>query len=272
MYVPVIQKLKKRNEVFIERTLDGEGSLVVKVGDNLKPYDSVGTYKAKSKSKKGLQILSGVWGLVEKIIDDRAALIKTQVIDLNFEVNTMVNYSGEFIVFPNPSRVLAPHYISKFAKNNAGKVIYIGDFINEELVTKASELNVAALIAASASLEAFTLAKQKNLGLGLISGLGEHVTPEYIYNYLMTVTNRFVFFHGDKGFLRIPVETKFSGSEIRVYPIKLIRKGMTVRIFAPEFVGAIGLVDSLRGSSIFVQVEGQKDIVEVSLPNVLGLE
>jgi len=63
MYIPCIQKISYKNNIFIERALSSPGVIKVSVGQEIKPYTELGQTPSQI-------LLSGVWGSVEDIVED----------------------------------------------------------------------------------------------------------------------------------------------------------------------------------------------------------
>ena len=219
-------------------------------------------------------LLPGVWGEVIDISNNRSVLLKTQAVSVHMPISTDHFRSGELVVFPNPSDILTVQYFNNFIKSIGGKVVYVGNTITRELVNRAKEVNVGALLAGSASREVYDFAVQNGVALGLFTGFGNIDTPEYIYDFLNDITSRYVFFHGDKNSLQIPVPKE---NDLKPYTkpksiLKYLKKGMLVQILSSEHFGAIGLVDRVSKSSIFVKLHSNDEVVEVKYPNVVAVE
>ena len=275
IYAPVLYKLRKRNNVFVERNFKEGGEITVTKANKVKPYDSLGnglqSGTSAKQSKKGFELLSGVWGEVQDVIEGNSVLLKTQVVDINLFLSTDISVAGELLVFPNPSKQLTQFYLDKFSKSNEGKIIYVGEYLDEILLDKAKQLKVSALICGSTSLQTYLIAKANKIAVGIITGFGELSTPAFVYDFLNTVSNRFVFFEGEKGFLRIPAEAPFTPKSIKPTPIKALKKGAAVQIFKEPNTGKIGIVDTVKQTSILVRVDEQEPF-EVELPNLFILE
>jgi hypothetical protein len=255
-------------------------------------------------------LLSGVWGTVQKVTENRAILIKTQTKDLLLSSSTKVCISGELVVFPNPMEILEKYYLEGFSKNNEGKIVYVGHFADMEVVKRAGEMGAAAVLAGSAYKETFNYAKKIGLGFGLISGFGKLETPEPIYKLLSIIAYRYVFLDGEKSVLRIPrsiddsvvnVEAEIEKAKKalkinktskkpitlekeKISPVRLegesskspvvkeVTKGIDVLCLQSPNFGKIGVVDSVSESSIFVKFSSEKAAVEIKLPNFFIIE
>jgi hypothetical protein len=217
---------------------------------------------------------------VEKIKEGKSVLIKTNTLELNLVAATNASFSGEFVVFPNPSDNLKKHYLSGFSSGAGGRIVYIGDHAPLDLVVEAYRLGVGCLLAGSANKDTVNYAKSKNMGLGLLSGFGEITTPHETYQLLSDVGNRFVFFQGERNLLRIPVspdELKKSKTRKRKNKVvlKSVKKGLKVMVLEKPHFGHIGVVDSVGDYSIFVKFPDKpeiKELVQVKLPNILAVE
>ncbi|MBT7350721.1 hypothetical protein HN803_08140 [candidate division WWE3 bacterium] len=330
MYIPIIRKVMKTNDVFVERTLPRKGELVAKEKEVVEPFTKLGMTKVsygnlplparlrvtkgravgsyfytgdtlgKIGSKKVIApfdgtlieqsgggflfnqedrdfwLLSGVWGEVVSVVEKSSALIRTQMLDVKLAIATDHSYSGELIVFPNPSELLEMQYLQKFSKDSFGKIIYVGHHINEALVKKAHELGVAGLIAGSVDRDALVAAKKTDLFVGAFSGFGVIPTPDYIFDILKGVTNRYIFLQGNKNLLRIPAEKPYPTKDIRpnsyTGQLRSVKKGLLVQVFEEPFFGWTGKVHSMQGSSVQVIIDEGRDPVKIKIPSIISLE
>lgn len=221
-------------------------------------------------------LLSGVWGEITGLVENRAVLIKTQTMDFHLAASTEGDLAGELIVFPNPTQLLDMQYLEKFAKDIFGKIIYIGDFARSEVVQRAAEMGASGILAGGTDRESFRIAKNTGLFLGVFGGFGSIPTPEFIFDELKDISNRYVFLKGKQEVMRIPVPETFSGPEIRKNgnddPFKLVRSGDKVQIFVRPHFGWFGEVRGVSGDKLKVMIEEISDIVEVEPPNVIAVE
>jgi hypothetical protein len=272
-------KSKEPNKFFYEGSVIGKtGSQNVKAHFNGYLYkdEKDKVYKFREVEKK-FTLLSGAWGTIEKVKENKSALLKTRTKDVIFVASTDAAAEGELIVFPNPSEMLQGHYLQGFTRGAAGKIVYAGDYVEESLVKEAYELGVGALLVGSASKRAMTFAKSNNMSFGIFGGFGQMKTPQVTYDFLLGVSNRFVFFHGERNILRVPLspddeENKGSAKKSKSTVLRYVRKGLTVLVLQKPHFGKVGKVDSVSGYSIFVKFEDGKEPVEVKLPNLLALE
>lgn len=220
-------------------------------------------------------LLAGVWGEIVDIIKDTSILIKTQTIDLHLTAHTNTNIDGELIVFPNPSDILEMQYLENFTKDVYGKIIYVGDFATTKFVARAAELGVGGILAGGTDKNTFNLAKEKGMFLGVFTGFGYEHIPNYIYEVLKDVSNRFVFLSGDTGLLRIPTTIEYFTSQKKEQnpsAFRQVEKGLKVQVLQKPYFGWIGEIDSISGASIFVKFEEKNDLVEIKVPNLLAID
>jgi hypothetical protein len=173
--------------------------------------------------------------------------------------------------------VLKESYLEKFSKGIKGKIVYIGHFIDENILRKAHNMGATAIFAGSASTETFNFAKSMRIRLGLISGFGKTPTPNFIFKSLDSVSYRYVFFDGRKNILRIPIPfdnqtAPTDKKEMKGALVKKVQPGMTVQVLTSDKLGRIGKVDRVSQSSILVKFQGDKEATEVHIPNFLILE
>lgn len=330
MYVPIIRKVMKTNDVLVERGLPKKGELVAAVGDKVEPFTKLGMTKvsygklpltkdlkvskgrdigsyfytgdtigrlgrkkiiapfdgtlvtAKDKSfifqqeDRDYWLLAGVWGEVVDVIEKASALIKTQTLDVHLAICTRDSYSGELIVFPNPSELLEMQYLQRYSRDPFGKVIYVGDHISPKIVKKAAELGIGGLICGSVDREALAFAKNKGIFLGSISGFGTIPTPDYIFDILKEVSNRYVFLQGNKGLLRIPASKPHDPKEVKANSytgqLRALKKGLLVQIFEEPYFGWVGQVHSIQDEDVQVIIDQGRDPVKIKIPNLISLE
>lgn len=228
------------------------------------------------QDERDFWLLAGVWGEIVGVVKRRSVLLKTQTTDLHLAAYTKISYSGELIVFPNPSKILELQYLEKFLKDSFGKIIYLGDHVDVPAVEKAVNLGVAGLLAGSAAREAFSLAKENEMFLGVFSGFGEVPTPKPIYEFLNDISNRFVLLQGSRGVVRVPNPERFSENETTSDNQDLLvelREGLRVQVLKyPEF-GQVGTVQKIDDNGqIYVKLDQKAKPVQVQIPNILALE
>jgi hypothetical protein len=331
MLIPVLRRVTDKNDVYIERAMPVEGSLYVKQGDTVEPFDHIGdciyaqrtSYLPLKFTPKGFKkngqfyytnmelgsrgkekiisqydgylfknnkgrfeyveaerkypLLSGVWGTVDKVIDKFSVLIKSSVKDICLPVCSTKFFAGELIVFPNPSSILEKFYLDQFSAQSAdGKIVYVGNHVNISLLQQAVKSGWGGVLAGSTDRETYAYAKANNITLGVFTGFGEVVTPDDIYQLLNQISNRYVFFYGEKNLLRVPVPTSGSISEIdkskKYIPLKPIKKGNNVIVLDRQYFGEVGVVDRVSEFSIFVRFPNSQKTVDVKIPNILTLE
>jgi len=222
--------------------------------------------------KSEFTLLSGVWGIVEKILSSRSVLIRSQMKDVLTPIATGGSCEGELVVFPNPSILLLDSFLEKFTKDAYGKIFYVGYNVGLNVLKKAKKLGARGILSGSVTKEAYTYAKKEKFSLGVFEGFGKIDTSSQVFNELKAVSNRFVFFDQEDCRLRIPVPKEFKTTSGTKSVIKVVRKGYWVQIFQVPHFGAIGEVDSVGEGSILVKVSSGKKPVEVSLPNFFIVE
>lgn len=216
-------------------------------------------------------LLAGVWGVVNKVVENHSVLFQTSVRDILMVSSTPIASWGELVVFPNPSELLLPHYLEKYTKSAFGKIIYVGFCVSETLLSSAVSLGVKAVVAGSAPKSAFLYAKSVGLGLGVFEGFGRMETPPKVFDALNNVSGRLVFFEGDRNTLRIPMpptQEENEGSARRSFALVKPEPGTVVQVLQNPYFGQIGTVDSTAESGIFVKFQKAQKPVEVKVPNV----
>lgn len=228
------------------------------------------------QEERDFWLLAGVWGEIADVVDNHSVLLKSQAIDIHLAICTEISYAGELIVFPNPSELLEMSYLEQYSKDSFGKVIYVGHHINKDIVQKAAELGIAGLLAGSVDRDALGFAKKYQIFLGAIVGFGSIPTPEYIFDFLKGISNRYVFLQGGRGILRIPVSKPFDEKEVKTSmysgQLRLLKKGLKVQVLEDPHFGWVGEVSSVQEDGVYVILDGVQDPVKVKIPNILALE
>ncbi len=274
------KKFKPVDGKWNEATPYSSGSLVGSVGKNefMAPF---GGFLEKSEEgyffkaeERDHWLLPGVWGVVTDVSYNRSVLLKTQTVDIHVPVSVGDKTSGEMVVFPNPSDILTVNYFSNYIKSPEGKIVYTGNTINLEIIKKAQEMGINAILAGSADAEVYEYAKDNNVPLGLFSGFGDMPTPHFIYDFINEISSRYVFLHSNKHFLQIPVpedDTRFKSKKLKSI-LRFVKKGLKVQVLTSEYFGYIGTVDRVTKSSIFVKLHENDEVVKVNPPNLLAVE
>jgi preprotein translocase subunit YajC len=226
------------------------------------------------QEERDVWILSGLWGTIESVTEARNVNIKTQSVDVNFVAFTPQEVMGELIVFPNPSELLDIEYLQNFAKNTLNKVIYVGNHIRKQVVDKAIELKVTALIGGSIDWQVFKHAQHHGLPVALTTGFGKLETPEFIFNFLKSVSNRHVFVDGKAGLLRVPMPPDtdtFNNYRAEGSALREVKKGLIVIIYERDYFGMTGIVEDVQNEVIHVKLDKSSETVLVQIPNIFAL-
>ena len=219
-------------------------------------------------------LLSGVWGEVVNVQKNTSVLVKTQAIDLKFAMSTYHNFSGELIVFPNPSDTLITEYLDNLSKNLHGKIVYVGENLCDVALRKAVALGVKGIITGGTQAESYKYAKENDVFIGLFTGFGDVCVTPSVYEVLKGVSNRFVFIDGEQRVLRIPAPEKFEATLIKEGNktlLKSVKSGMGVMTLQKPYFGRIGTVDRVKEFSILVRFPDKEESVEIFIPNLLLL-
>jgi hypothetical protein len=231
-------------------------------------------FEYKEETKK-YALLSGVWGVVDNVTTSNSVSIKVNTRDLNLVVATRTSFAGELVVFPNPSHLLEKFYLQEFASGAPdGKIVYVGNRISLSMLQEAAKYGVGGVVAGSADAETYKFALKTKISFGLFGGFGDIQTPDEVYTVLNNVSNRYVFFQGERNLLRIPIppeESVLSLTPSVKGPIVEVKKEMRVIVLQHPYFGKTGVVDKVGGASIFVKFKVNETAVEVHLPNFLVL-
>ncbi len=253
---------------------DGKNVINAPYNGNLHKIDNVG-FEFREEVKKYI-LLAGVWGNVVKVIEKNSILLQSNFTDVNLVASTNNNFAGELVVFPNPTRLLERFYLEGFASDSAdGKIVYVGNHVSLEFLKEAVKYGLGAILGGSADKEAFRFAEDIGINFGLFAGFGEITTPEEIYNLLNSVSNRYVFFQGERNILRIPMPKDDSLMAVSANLDKVlvdVTKGMRVVVLQRPYFGETGVVDTVNESSIFVKFGLKENPIEIFLPNFLVLK
>lgn len=231
-----------------------------------------GTYLFEQE-KLHYTLLSGVWGEVQEVVENKAVLIQAPSTIVYCAVSTPFDAEGELVVLPNPSELLEDPYFNNFTKEVAGKIIYSGYFIKLENLKRAIELGVKGIIAGGCDKVSLDYAKQKNFALMSISGYGRIPTPVSIYDLFNSVSNRYIFLRGKAGELYIPADSPFLDSKEKAkkdFFVEL-KNDMIVQILERPYFGWMGVVESFDDSKISVRLLNGVEVITVMPTNLLSL-
>lgn len=274
--IPLPKKLKISSNI-LKQEIIYKGDKIGRLGFKkyLAPYN--GTI---IDTKNGLEfieeehdfwVLSGVWGDVKDISDNKSVSITTQTINVPFAYYSGDFTMGELVVFPNPSELLDISYLEHFSKNTESKLIYVGDFLRKTLLDKAISLGITTLIAGSTTIEIASYAKKNNINIALFSGFGELKTPEFIFNLLNDISNRHVFLYDKLKILQVPVPEDFDPDIPTLSTLVEAQPGMEVYILATAYFGQVGKIDRVQDTDIYVKLSSVDKVVVVSSANLFAL-
>jgi hypothetical protein len=255
-----------------------EGEKIGRVGFKkvLAPYNGFITRVKGSyyfnQEKKDTWVLSGVWGTVSEVVGNISTKIKSQTVDINFVAYSPKILMGELIVFPNPNELLDIEYLQNFSSSVRDKIIYIGHHVREEVYLKAVELGVGGLVAGSIDRPLYSYSKSQSTAVCITTGFGTYTTPQHIFDFLKTISNRHVFLDGSKGYLRVPMPPENSFEETKSKSsLRYVKPGLSVLIFDKQHFGQTGVVEKVQEDIIYVKLNKSQDLVQTKVPNIFAL-
>ncbi len=231
-----------------------------------------GTYLFEQE-KQNYTLLSGVWGEVQEVVENKAVLVMAPCTIIYCAVSSPFDTEGELVVLPNPSELLEDPYFNNFTKEVAGKIIYSGYFIKLENLKRAIELGVKGIIAGGCDKVSLDYAKKNNFALMSISGYGRIPTPVSIYDLFSSVSNRYVFLRGKSGEIYVPSETPFQDQQAKSkkdFFVEL-KNDMIVQILERPYFGWMGVVESFDEQKISVRLLNGVEVITVMPTNLLSL-
>lgn len=223
---------------------------------------------------RDIELLSGVWGNVHSL-NGNSILLKTQSLNLIMAACFDSYIEGEFVILPNPKSLeLQKEYLKRYVKNPTGQIVYLGDYIHPEIIELAHAQSIKALVAGSCDRATYSRAKELGIFIGLFTGFGNLFTPDMVFNTIKDMTNRYIFIRGSLNQLIIPIPLEAIKNIKALKASKLIKqakKGLVVQVLQNPHFGKTGCVDSVSGSSIFVRLDSNNEIVEVTLPYIVAI-
>lgn len=330
MRIPLVNKINKVNNFFVERVLPDVGALFVQKGDKLEPFSRVGetkisyflqkidpaftltkapnSYIAKGvevgqkkvssfklqklyapyngfirsvgdgtflfeQEKQNYTLLSGVWGEVKDVVENKAVLIQSSATVIYAAISTGFDAEGELVVLPNPSELLEDPYFNNFTKEVGGKIIYSGYFIKLENLKKAIDFGVRGIIAGGCDMASIKYAQQAGFSLVSLSGYGRIPTPVSIYELFNSVSNRYVFIRGSVGEVFVPSEVPFNEAPKKSKKdfFVNIKNGMIVQILERPYFGWMGVVENFDESKVSVRLLNGVEVISIDSTNLLSL-
>ncbi len=235
-----------------------------KVGDNAYVFE---------QEKEQSVLFSGVWGTVEGVVENKAVLVKGSAFIVYCAVSTPFEAEGELVVLPNPPELLEDPYFTNFTKEISGKIIYSGHFIKLDNLKKAIKLGVRGIIAGGIDKSGLDFALRHNFPVASLSGFGRIPTPDPVFSLFESVSNRYIFIHGESGEIAIPSKEKFEvpkSEEKKDFFIE-VKDGMMVQVLERPYFGWLGKVSGVEGEKIAVKLLNGIEIVYVKPTNLLAL-
>lgn len=227
-----------------------------------------------TEEKRDYWLLSGVWGEVKNIKKGWSVLLEASCVDIPLVAAVGEDIAGELLVFPNPEEALEMQYLEKFSKDVKGKIIYVGTYLNPDVLKRAKELGVGGVIAASADRSTVTYAKKANIFLGLFTGFGHMETANETFDVIKEISSRYVFVLSSKNILRIPIPRESPFFEMEKTSKKQknfgsAKLGSRIQVFSDPYFGWTGEITKVQNDIIHVKLDESGEEVEVNYPNFI---
>lgn len=253
--IPVIQKIQRSPECFVERRLPKDsGRIFVEKGSKVRPFDFVKN-----------NLTAGVTGEVVKILPQKAVLIKSSGVIVRGVFGHGEDSEGEIIVVTKGDQPLKPDLIDQKASS---KILVCGFVTSLEVVKKAEAFLSSGLVCGGINKD--ILPKTK-LAMLVTEGFGRIPLNYRTFEFLKKVESRHVFLSPNHKELLV---TKRFGSghdhpdsfdelpedaaEAFVEP----QIGQMVQVFVEQHFGYTGKIKSIKKDQIEIQLdEGGKIVV-----------
>jgi hypothetical protein len=253
----------------------------VKVGDMVAyyknnyifaPFDGYIEEKGKSKClikyQEDYWSLSGVNGVIEKVIPSRSCLIKTSGIMFKFFAVSKDFVEGELTILPNPSELIEIDFMDKYIKDGMGKIVYTGDFLRKAMLDKAIEVGCEGIIAGSCDRETLVWAKENNFFVGILSGFGRIPTYTKVFNSLKALDGRYSI--AREGSCELFVSTSEKKNFLQ-RPFDTLKNDLNVVILDYPYFGWEGVVTQLESEIVNVRIVKNNEVIKTIPSNIIAL-
>jgi len=265
MLCPVIQKIVFSKKAFVERRLGGEGNLLVKKGDKVRPFDFV----AEIKDTVRQRLTAGVSGEVVKLIPGKAVLVQISAVIVRGVIGKGEDTEGEIRIAAAGD---APIELSVIDAGCAGDILVGGYVPTLEVLKKAEAVGVKGIVCGGTDFAAF---QKTALPILLTEGFGRPPLNRGVFEFLKRVEGRHVFLSPDHEELLVALHSDGAGRHrefLETQPEEVtesfaeLEKGMVIQVFAYENFGQMGKVEKI-GKTVEVLLDsGEK--IEVSGRNL----
>lgn len=264
---------KLKNRKFVK-----SGDLLAKKENNylFAPFDGYLEDREGSriliKHQEDYWLISGISGLVSKIIPSKSCLIKSSGFTLKFFETSISQVEGELRVLPNPSELIEIDFMQRYIKNGVGVIVYTGDFLRKSLLDKAIEIGCEGVICGSCDRETLLYAKKNNFFVGVLSGFGRIPTHSKVFNLLKNLDTKYSvsresskeIFISSSNFLKNK-ETLIGTSF--VFP----KKGLDVVCLEYPYFGWEGEILKIESGFVNVKIKKINEEIKLKISDIVAL-
>jgi hypothetical protein len=263
---------KLRNKKFIK-----SGDLLAFSGTSylFAPFDGYLEEKSGSrvliKHQEDYWLLSGISGVVSKIIPSKSCLIKSFGYQIKFFETSIDFVEGELRVLPNPSELIEIDFMQRYIKNGTGQIVYTGDYLRKSLLEKAIEIGCEGVICGSCDRETLIYAKQNNFFVGVLSGFGRVPTVTKVYELLKIFDKKYIIsrFSSKELFISSDLNPKFKS--FITTPYSFIKKGDSVICLSYPYLGWEAEVLKIESSTLNVRIKKNSEELIVDSSDLIAL-
>jgi hypothetical protein len=258
MRVPIIQKIVLAEEAFVERRLPeaGKTKFLVKVGQDVKPYDFVAEAKANHRHR----LTAGLPGKVAKILPGRAALLQTEAVIIRGVFGIGDDTEGEVRV---ASQFYEPIVASSLSASGEGAILIGGFLPSLEVIKKAEAVGVRGIVCGGANRLDLL---RPSLPILLTEGFGPVPMSPTVFSFLSAVAGRHVFLSPEELELLVARyvdhhddwQELFLSEAAGVEPWVEVKVGDAVQVFSFGQFGQLGKVTAIKGDEVEVEVASGK--------------
>jgi hypothetical protein len=224
------------------------------------------------KHPEDVWLLSGVSGMVSKVVPSKSCLISSAGYKIKLFETSLEYLEGELKVLPNPSELIELDFMEKYIKNGTGQVIYTGDHLRRSMLEKAIEIGCEGLLCGSCDRETLVYARKNNFFVGILSGFGRIPTHEKVFELLKTFDSKYLVVQQDSKeiFISSPDITKNKNVLLKT-PYVFLKKELRVVCLSYPYFGWEGIVLNIESDFVNVKIIRNKESIKVSSSDLIAL-
>jgi|GEM_PF-6045184 len=218
------------------------------------------------KPSRNFDLIAGVPGFVTSVIPTRGALITTRGVVVKGAWAWGDEVGGELVVIGDNDDDLTQEL---FEGDFLGKIVVCGR-LNKEAYSKGKAMGVSGFICGSCNWSFVSTLKKDGPAIFVTEGFGEIPLSPILFEYLKSVSLRFVILRACEAELIVPEPENQKWCQVSNTYFTKAKVGQVVQIFSFPFYGFFAKVTSVSDEKNLLSVEiwGKKKTIEVRPENI----